>query len=59
MGTKTLTSLGFSTIEKHWKISSSHRSYGVYATKMVKQCACGTCNTDPRYPERMGVGTCL
>ncbi len=27
--------------------------YGVYASKMEKQCAQGTCSTDSRYPERM------
>ncbi len=53
-GSGTRTSLGFSAIEKHWKIRSSHRFYGVYASKMEKQCAWGTCNTDSRYPERMG-----
>ncbi len=50
----TRTSLGFSTIEKHWKIRSSHWFYGVYASKMIKRCAWGTCNTDSRYPERIG-----
>ncbi len=54
MGSRTRTSLGFSAIEKHWKIRSSHRFYGVYASKREKQCAWGTCNTDSRYPERMG-----
>ncbi len=54
MGSGTRTSLGFSTIEKHWKIRSSHRFDGVYATKIIKRCAWGTCNTDSRYPERMG-----
>ncbi len=53
-GSRTRTSLGFSAIEKHWKIRSLHRFYGVYASKMEKQCAWGTCNTDSRYPERMG-----
>ncbi len=53
-GSGTRTSLGFSAIEKHWKIRSSHRFYGVYASKMEKRCAWGTCNTDSRYPERMG-----
>ncbi len=49
-GSGTRTSLGFSAIEKHWKIRSSHRFYGVYASKMEKRCAWGTCNTDSRYP---------
>ncbi len=53
-GSGTRTSLGFSAKEKHWKIRSSHRFYGVYASKMEKLCAWGTCNTDSRYPERMG-----
>ncbi len=53
-GSGTRTSLGFSAIEKHWKIRSSHRFYGVYASKMEKRCAWGTCNTDSRYPERIG-----
>ncbi len=53
-GSRTRTSLGFSAIEKHWKIRSSHRFYGVYASKMEKRCAWGTCNTDSMYPERMG-----
>ncbi len=48
-GSGTRTSLGFSAIEKHWKIWSSHRFNGVYASKMEKRCACGTCNTDSRY----------
>jgi hypothetical protein len=55
-GTGTQTSLGFSAIEKHWKIRSSHRFDGVYAPKMVKRCAWGTCNTDSRSPERIGNG---
>ncbi len=50
----TLTSLGFSSIEKHRKMQSSHRFYGVYASKVEKLCAWGTFNTDYRYPERMG-----
>ncbi len=54
MGSGTQTFLGFSAIEKHWKIRSSHRFYGVYASKMEKRCAWGTCSTDSRYPERMG-----
>ncbi len=33
-GSGTRTSLGFSAIEKHWKIQSSHRFDGVFATKM-------------------------
>ncbi len=53
-GSGTRTSLGFSAIEKHWKIRSSHRFYGVYASKWKKRCAWGTCNTDSRYPERIG-----
>ncbi len=53
-GSRTRTSLGFSSIEKHWKIGSSHRFYGVYGLKMENRCAWGTCNTDSRYPERMG-----
>ncbi len=53
-GNGTRTSLAFSAIEKHWKIQSSHRFYGVYASKMEKRCACGTCNTDSRYPEGIG-----
>ncbi len=53
-GSWTRTSLGFSAIEKHWKIRSLHWFYGVYALKMEKRCACRTCNTDSRYPERMG-----
>ncbi len=53
-GSGTRTSLGFSAIEKHWKIRSSHWFYGVYASKMENRCAWGTCNTDSRYPERMG-----
>ncbi len=53
-GTGTQTSSGFSAIEKHWKIRSSHRFYGLYASKMGKRCAWGTCNTDSMYPERMG-----
>ncbi len=53
-GSGTRTSLGFSAIEKHWKIRSSHRFYGVYASKIIKRCAWGTCNTDSRYPERIG-----
>lgn len=51
--TENQTSLGFSTIEE---IRSSHRFDGFYAAKMVKRCAWGTCNTDFRYPERMGNG---
>ncbi len=43
-GSGTLTSLGFSAIEKHWNIRSSHRFDDVYATKMEKLCAWGTCN---------------
>ncbi len=54
MGSGTRTSLGFSAIEKHWKIRSWHRFYGVYASKKEKRCSCRTCNTDSRYPERMG-----
>ncbi len=54
MGSGTRTSLGFSAIEKHWKIRSSYQFYEVYASKMEKLCAWGTCNTDYRYPERMG-----
>ncbi len=53
-GSGTRTSLGFSAKENHWKIRSSHWFYGVYASKKEKWCACGTCNTDSRYPERMG-----
>ncbi len=53
MGSGIRTSLGFSAIEKHWKIRSSHRFYGVYASKMEKRCAWGTCNTDSRYPEKI------
>ncbi len=53
-GTGTRTSSGFSAIEKHWKIRSSHRFYGLYASKMEKRCTWGTCNTDSRYPERIG-----
>ncbi len=56
MGTGTQASLGFSAIEKHWKIQSSHRFDGVYATNVIKQCSWGTCNTDSRYPERIGSG---
>ncbi len=56
----TRTSLGFSAIEKHWKIRSSHRIYGVYVSKIVKRCALGTCNTDSMYPERMGhINNCI
>ncbi len=53
---ETRTSLGFSTIEKHWKIRSGHRFDGVYATKLQKLCAWGTRNTDSisRLPERIG-----
>ncbi len=50
-GSGTRTSLGFSAIEKHWKMRNSHR---FYASKMEKRCAWGTCNTDSRYPKRMG-----
>ncbi len=53
-GSGSQTSLGFSAVEKHWKMWSSHRFYGVYASKMEKQCAWGSYNTDSRYPERMG-----
>ncbi len=35
-GAELGTSLGFSTIEKHWRIQSSHRFYGVYFSKMEK-----------------------
>ncbi len=49
----TRTSLGFSAIEKHWRIRSSHQFYGVYASKMEKLCAWGIV-TDSRYPETMG-----
>ncbi len=52
-GSGTRTSLGFSAIEKHWKIRSSHRFDGVYATKIEKLCAWGTWNTDSRFPERI------
>ncbi len=52
-GSGTRTSFGFSAIEKHWKIRSLQRFYGVYASKMEKRCAWGTCNTDSRNPERM------
>ncbi len=54
MGTRTLTSLGFSAIEKHWKIQSLHRFDGVYATKMEKLFGWSTCNYDYSYHERMG-----
>ncbi len=53
-GSGTQKSLGFSAIEKHWKIQNLHRFYGVDASKMEKRCAWGTFNTDSRYPERMG-----
>ncbi len=53
-GSRTRISLDLSTMEKHWKMQSLHRFYEVYASKMEKWCAWGTCNTDSRYPERMG-----
>ncbi len=58
-GSGTRTSLCFSAIEKHWKIRSLPWFYGVYASKMHKQCAWGTCNTDSRYPERMAISFIL
>ncbi len=51
-GRGSRTSLGFK-VEKHWKIQSLHQFYGVYASKVEKRCAWGTCNTDFMYPERM------
>jgi len=48
-GSGTQTSLGFSAIEKHWRIRSLYRFYGVYASKIVKRCAWSTCNTESRY----------
>ncbi len=36
MGSGTRTSLGFSAIEKHWKIRSSYQFYGVYAKVNAK-----------------------
>ncbi len=52
-----LGSLGVGAIEKHWKMrsSQSHRFHGV-ASKMKTICAWDwdTCNTDSRYPQRMG-----
>ncbi len=53
-GSGTRTSLSFSPIEKRWKIRSLHQFYGGFASKMEKLCAWGTCNTDSRYPERLG-----
>ncbi len=53
-GSWTWTSLGFSAIEKHWKIRSLHQFYGVYATKMENDVDVVACNTDSRYHERMG-----
>ncbi len=40
-GSGTRTSLGFSAIEKHWKIRSSHQFYGGYASKIERLCAWG------------------
>ncbi len=41
-GSGTRTSLGFGTTEKHWKIRSLHRFYGVYASKIEKMMCLGT-----------------
>ncbi len=41
MGSGTRTSLGFSAIEKHWKIRSSYQFYGVYASKNWKTMCLG------------------
>ena len=38
---------------------SHKRACGKFQTRMVLQCAWGTCNGDEWYPERLAIGVCL